>query len=430
MGVKIIVGSGLVEQRKDIVMLKERNFKNFLEAYGDYCSNHEGSERIHLWTCISMLAGALERKVWLDFYHYVLFPNMYVFLVGPPGLVKKSTSSAIGMGFLRKLEGVKFLSERGTAASLIDQLSESHSEFMVEGARIRQCATFCYASELNVFLKEVYGSIVELLTTFYDCQPYDSKDPWVHETKTGGRVSIYGPCLNLLGCSTPAWLSESIPVSQLTGGFASRVIYVVDTTGGTKLVSWPKAMPGQDVIKQKLLEDLQTINQLTGEFRPEPEVYQWVEDFHTKQHKFMQAQSFNPRFAGYFARKENHIHKVAMVLSAAQRNDLVLTAEHYEMAKKLLENIEGNMLDAFETTGKNELASLIRGVLKVVQTKELVSEAELLRIFLVDADHKILSNAIDTLLRLQAISMKVSGAEAHYLVTERGKSMKLNSLRQ
>jgi hypothetical protein len=38
------------------------------------------------------------------------------------------------------------------------------------------------------------------------------------------------------------------------------------------------------------------------------------------------------RFGGYLARKQTHIHKLAMILAAAESDTLVLTAEHLAIA--------------------------------------------------------------------------------------------------
>ncbi|HUR98766.1 MAG TPA: hypothetical protein VMZ26_11930, partial [Pyrinomonadaceae bacterium] len=151
-----------------------RNFPNFIDSYLTFTENQESSVRIHRWVAISIIAAALERKVWLNQGHWLLFPNLYVFIIGPSGIVRKSTSTGIGVDLIRSLPGFKLMSERVTAASLIAQLERSGRKFALkDGTEMRQSAVFSYASELSIFLGEVFGSISELLTTFYDCAPND-----------------------------------------------------------------------------------------------------------------------------------------------------------------------------------------------------------------------------------------------------------------
>jgi len=105
-------------------MRSDRHFADYIDAYLDYTDGHESTKRIRLWTCLSILAAVLERKVWVHRGYYTLFPNLYVFIIGKSGLIKKSTSTAIGVNILRELPDIKIMSERLTAASLINQVAD------------------------------------------------------------------------------------------------------------------------------------------------------------------------------------------------------------------------------------------------------------------------------------------------------------------
>lgn len=55
---------------------------------GAYCAHTEGlpsPEIFRLWSAISCVAGALERRVWLRARQKDTYPNLFVLLVGPPG---------------------------------------------------------------------------------------------------------------------------------------------------------------------------------------------------------------------------------------------------------------------------------------------------------------------------------------------------------
>ena len=70
-----------------------RNFPNWLTAYATYTADSESPREFHLWTGIWTLAGALRRRVWIDMRKFQWTPNFYIVLVGPPGIVNKSTTS-------------------------------------------------------------------------------------------------------------------------------------------------------------------------------------------------------------------------------------------------------------------------------------------------------------------------------------------------
>jgi hypothetical protein len=320
-----------------------------------------------------VIAGALERRVWLPRGNYTLFPNLYVFIIGPSGRVKKSTSTALGVDLLRELPEFKIMSERATAASLISQLERSGKTFTYNGREIKQSPSFAYASELNVFLGEVYGSITELLTTFYDCQPQDSTKPWTYETRGSGVQRIYGPCLNILGASTPAWLKDSVPVKALEGGFASRVIFVVEQSM-RKAIAFPdreRRPEDHDAQRRFLMSQLKRIYALNGPARISEEcvavAQPWYEDH--------MARSFvgsDARFSGYYARKFETALKLALLLSVAESDSLVIELGHFEGALKLLTDVELQMMDAFTASGDNPNAALTEKVWRLVSTERRI----------------------------------------------------------
>jgi len=55
----------------------------------------------------------------------------------------------------------------------------------------------------------------------------------------------------------------------------------------------------------------------------------------------------------YIARKQTHIHKIAMVLSAAQRNDRIIQADDLETAKELLTSLEPGFSRVFSAISDN-----------------------------------------------------------------------------
>jgi hypothetical protein len=236
-------GRGVIPPTK---LAERRHFPNFLTAYREYTKNHEATAKVHMWTAISTLAAALERKVWLERAYYKVFPNLFMFIIGQPGLVKKSTSTAIGVDLLRDLPTLKLMAERVTASSLIESMSRAQDSFPIGEVQVKHSSVFCYASELTVFMEEVAGNTVDLLTTFYDCQPNDSEKPWTYESRMHGQVKVYGPCLNLLGCSTPAWLKRAVPLSKWRGG--SRHVYCSSSRMSFPISLWQYLRWKQEVL--------------------------------------------------------------------------------------------------------------------------------------------------------------------------------------
>src|ERR1700677_2740138 len=125
-----------------------RHCPDLIQSYLSYTKNHEASPKIHLWSFLSILAACLQRRVWMPRGYYTLYPNLYVFIIGKSGLVKKSTSTAIAVNMYREIEGAPLMSERLTAGSLIRQMKDAGSFFEHNNQVIKQSPVFAYASEL------------------------------------------------------------------------------------------------------------------------------------------------------------------------------------------------------------------------------------------------------------------------------------------
>lgn len=323
-----------------------RHYPDWIQSYLEYTSSHESSEQMRTWIAISVLAGVLERKVWFDFDYYKLFPNLYIFIIGPSGIVKKSTAMAIGVDLLREVSGVAILSERVTPGSLLKEMKGAGRFFDYHSKIVRQSPVYCYASELKAAFGGSVSMVSEFLTDFYDCQPHNSEKAWTSKN-TAGKIQIYGPCLNILAGSTPAWLRRMIPPKDMEGGFASRVIFVVENQGSSTPVAWPKMDIETKAMKPKLIEDLREIHVLKGEFDVTPRARALFQNWYEQHEKVTIPRHSDFRFTGYMGRKGDAIRKLAMIRCVSQGHQLVVTDDHLIWATERLDALEKTMFETF-----------------------------------------------------------------------------------
>lgn len=358
-----------------------RNFDNYIDAYLKFTEGHEASPLIHKWAIISVIAASLERKVSLDRGFYTLFPNLYVFIIGKSGLIKKSTSTGIAVGLFRELTTGRMMSERLTAAALIEQLVYSQKKYEHAGKMYKQSALFAYASELSIFLGEVYGSITELLTSFYDGAPYDCDHAWTHSTRQSkdAPMNIYGPCLNILGASTKTWLKKCIPKSEMEGGFTSRIIFVVENRIPEKLIAWPELDATLTAHRLMLVEDLKTIHSLKGQFRVHPKAKDLFTEWYENHMRNIVPLNQDPKIAGYMARKGDTILKLAMVRRASQDDTLEILPQDVLWGAQELDLLEPEWRNAFDSmTTKGEIGFEIK---QYIRARGKIRKKELLTVF-------------------------------------------------
>ncbi len=196
-----------------------RQLANWLESYVEYTSETESPRKMHFWVGVSVLAGALRRKVWIDMVSFKTYPSMYVILVGPPGVVSKTTTLDLGMNLLRRVEGINFGPDIVTWQELAREFARITESFEWNGTHHPMSAMTLASGELGNLINPQDRELLTFYITLWD-----SKNSFVKKTKTSGSDHIEAPWINMLGCTTPDWIADNMPRAASGGGFTSRCV--------------------------------------------------------------------------------------------------------------------------------------------------------------------------------------------------------------
>lgn len=331
-----------------------RNYPNFLNAFMEYASYVEAPEKFLRWSALSVLAGCLERKVWVTNGAATWYPNLYIMLVGEPGS-RKSTGSEIAVDLLREVPGISFLADRLNEATFLLRLKSSGIRKTVTLGKeeFRHSACYLYASEAATSFSEMYagGGIIVALTDLYNCGPrgWHNVHAWTKHTMKDGETQIFNPCVNLLACSTPKWLTTKVMRrDDIEGGFGSRVILVVQKGEYRRSFKWTQAGQAEVQMRTKLIQDLTHINKLFGPFTCDHTFATALEGFDEGHSKYLAANKNDNILNAYFTRKITHLIKLAQVISVSESDKLVLTSDHLVIAWKYLTELEEDMASVLE----------------------------------------------------------------------------------
>lgn len=362
-----------------------RHFPHWIKAYIEYTRASESPVQFHFWTAVSTLAGAVRRRVWRDELIFKWTPNFYIILVAPAGVVSKSTSIELGMALLRQVRpevafGPESLTWQALGEAFMDSMhfvKWSNDPLDIRPA-FQMSALTIPVSELGTFLTVDDSKFVSFLTTMWDGREH----PFLHKTRTQTLISIERPWLNIIGATTPSWIRNNIPEGMIGEGLMSRVIFVY---GDAKrhLSAYPsRIIHGKDhkEIEEKLIEDLNVISQLIGDFTLTQEALLWGEDWYTNHNKTRANHMASDRFAGYLARKQGHMHKLAMILSISKRDDLILTKEDLYEADQILRDAETSMVKVFDSIGVVDEARRVAEMVAFVRTYKWIEAQELYRL--------------------------------------------------
>lgn len=395
-----------------------RNHENWLKAYMEFTALSESPDALHFWTGISTIAGALRRQVWMEHRIFQWTPNFYIIFVGPPGVAAKSTSLRIGMGLLRQVEGVHFGPQSMTWQGLTKALVEAY-ELVPFGEEFlpMSCLT-CEVAELGTFLRPSDRELVDVLVAMWD----GAREPWRRRLKQEETV-VENPWINVIAATTPSWLGDNFPEVMIGGGLVSRIVFVHGDTKRHLL-----AYPGDFIDKaafarqeKALVEDLYSISALKGEYElaKDAKVWgtKWYEQLWTRRPEHMA----DDYYSGYIARKQTHIHKVAMVLAAAQRDQLAVTLEDLQTAERIVTSLEVDMERVFQSIGTSDISKYAADILHFIKALGKVESVRLWRQCIHRMGPRDYSEAIDALVRAGYLSIKQEGKELHYCAVKEEK---------
>jgi hypothetical protein len=390
-----------------------RNFDNWINGYIDYTDNLEAPLVFHLWTGIATIAGALRGKCWIDMGYFKWKPNFFVVFVAPPGIVSKSTTLNVGMGLLRQVEGVHFGPESATWQAVTDAFREA--EEVVPQIADKMSALTIVASELGTFLDPKNREMIDILNDLWDGRSV----PWQRRTKGEGTTEIQNPWLNFAGCTTPAWIQENFPQYAIGGGFTSRTVFVYGEEKRA-LIAYPKlemdSLGNQYASDRlKLVNDLRKISALAGEFVLTNDAIEWGKDWYARHWKHAPQNLNLELYGGYIARKQTHIHKLAMVISAAERDDMVIHPSDLARGHELITSLEPSFARVFSALADNREVHYLAALIKLVERHRKISKVELWRQMMHIMTHDQFEGALRGALIAERVR-EFSNGSGHFIV--------------
>lgn len=416
----------------------------FLNDYMRMVEETESPRLFHVWAALSGMSAALGRRCWFPFGPMVIFPNQFVVLVGTPG-TRKSTSMSIMKRQLRKSTGIRFapadtagqrqglveamkgkdeqkeflgnvelaVADHSMAALTLEHIAEvsdtpdeeSEAQHFISAADKHHIMVT--ATELSRFIGQNNLQMLDFLTTMWDGEDYE------YQTK-GGLTVLKNPLLNMLSCTTPTSIHNSMPPSAGGQGFMSRMILVY---GSRKYKPVPRPTdPPQESVDAVRAGFNRAYFELAGEFRETPEAKAYCESLYD-----FQLEINDPRFGYYHERRQDHLIKLAMALTAS-RGYSVIDKSDYEEAHKILRATEKGMPDALGEFGMNPLAALKQNMLEFIRSRGMVKVDELRAVFHRDSRASEFMEAVNDLSRMQQVSMTQTPEGANVLMARGGKS--------
>jgi hypothetical protein len=347
----------------------------------------------HLWSFISLIAACLQDRVWIEeVAGQPLFPNLYIVLWGDSGSGKSIAIRSTFNLAMTDLDLAAFVNAkhgRGTFQAIADMLGKTGRKNEMGLPEYEQPKIWWTMDELanDVGDGPRASAFIKGVTEIYYCPPQ-----WTDVSRTYGLVTLTKPVFNWLAGSTAEWYASTVKQDGIDGGFQPRTITVPGTVNYSpgEGRQWPPVYPkDRDVIMKIVLERLRGLCQLpilpqstfskefhsrsgTGEFVLHEEVSAKLEEW--------QCNRAPPEegLEAYWNQDGVKLRKLMMILSVAERSDLLITPQHYRRAWKMLKWVSQNIPRLIKFNTKSKASYAIDLVSRTLQRRGLMMHSDLL----------------------------------------------------
>lgn len=300
-----------------------------------------------------MIAGALERKVYVETAGERLYPNLYILLVAPPGVGKTQAIKQTG-AFWRKVPALIVSPDNLTKAALVDSLAKASRKIVKSPIELVEFNSMQIAAdELGVFLSQHDLDFLSFLNKIYDCPPEYVEDRRMFK---GVPIFIPEPQVTLLAGTQPGFMASIFPEEAWAMGFTSRLIMVYSATK-TKVPLFETR--GRDKAHfDGITSDLKSLSKVLGKFvwkKEAAEKIQWWDSEGSKD-----TEPMHTKLEHYNARRILHLLKLCMISSASRSNELIIELADYERALTWLLMAENTMPDVFRNMTQKSDAVVIQ----------------------------------------------------------------------
>lgn len=307
-----------------------------------------------LWGGIAAVAGALERRCFIRNKAGILFPNLYIILIGPPASGKTQVITRVRDIWARN-ESLNLTPDNTNRASLIQFMMRQKKMVEVGGKMQFETPVLSPLREFGVLFPEYDTAFMSILTDLYD-----NPEVYSEERVQAGVRLIERPLLNIIAGSQPDFLQTFLPEAAWGMGLTSRLLFVYyPGVIRTQLFDLSEddtnAYAHQSTALIRLSGDLQGILDMRGQFRWTQAARVAVQEW--DQENFAPAPT-HEKLVSYCSRRPATWLKLSSI-SAASRGSMSVIIEDLERARDWMLYNEKNMADIFEHVTRKTDSSII-----------------------------------------------------------------------
>lgn len=374
---------------------------DFFELFLHQTGTSEVPRQFFFWAAMSLLAASVGDRVWIEpDAGRRIFPNLYVFLIGPSGSGKEQ--AVVGAAKLGAHEpALELFMGRATRQFLLDYMTRGCP--LENGVRVAvNPHLYLVTEELGSAIRggDLGHDLISFMTEFYSGKPTGQDG-----TRGTGLVILQDACLNWCAGTTDEWLIRAVDRTAIEGGFFARVIAVRGRRNYKERYPQMTYPPDRDLVRDHLKWRVSQYALLRGGFQYTPAAQQLHDEWYMSRAEpaeSIEEPSFN--------RSDEMVFRLSLLLRLAEIDQVVddhgqstmispyVDVCHFHEALHLWDNLSADIPATMRKASATERSSLVDIVGEMIQKARLVDHSTLLkRVGNRGFDRQMLQVAIETL---------------------------------
>lgn len=316
---------------------------DFIQTFLTYTESVPSPEIFRLWSAISCVAGALERRVWAQVLPRPTYANMFITLVAVPGVGKGVIEETAHLW--RKAKGSNkraifhIAPDSVTSAALLLSLKDASRVIIRDGILLDEYHNLLVAAEeLGVLLPAHDLEFLSRLNYIFNNPPIlEVRRAYIEDV-----ISIVNPQLNILAGTQPGYLASLLPEEAWSMGFTARLIMIYAGSGPKARLFQEHA--SREDLERTLVAKLCELSELYGHMRWEPSAAELLINWDAGG---CLPRPEHARLLPYNNRRTQYVIKLAMVSALSRENELVIRRDDIIRAFDWLFPAEALMPDIF-----------------------------------------------------------------------------------
>jgi len=353
---------------------------NWLEEITYQHRELESPQSFWYWAAITAISAVIKDNVWLGRQIYNLYPNIYVMFHAESGL-KKGPPVAMAAKLVAAVNNTKIIRGRGSIQGILKEMGQAKT--MPGGKVDKKSVVFICSSELSSSIVEDKVA-TKILTDLYDRNYNEGEWRSLLKMET---FTLTDPTITMLTATNEAMGEDFFNRSTIQGGYLARTFMVYEKESKIEnSLTYPLEHPPDYKLSSDYLKELAKLHgpfhpighgEKTDEYRFRRtirgrEVYfnevgiiyeDWYDNF-----KIMIKVQETKDETGTLNRFPDSVLKVAMLLSLAEKPELILSVSAMNLAIETCEKLLGGIRKT--TMGKHGMSNA--AVLKTLIINELL----------------------------------------------------------